>query len=75
MNTERMFKIIIMELTSDKLKIEQELERTINSDIEIDIKTKKIKDLLAKLVTTEASIVKFNIMLKPNENNEEKKQD
>lgn len=74
MNTERMFKIIVLELSSDKLKIEQELERIINSDMEISIKTKKIKYLLAKLVTAEASISKFTSMLQNNENNEEKKQ-
>jgi len=73
MNTERMFKIIVMELSSDKLKIEQELERIINSDMEISVKTKKIKYLLAKLVIAESSISKFANMLN-NENNEEKKQ-
>jgi len=73
MNTERMFKIIVMELSSDKLKIEQELERIINSDMEISVKIKKIKYLLAKLVIAESSISKFANMLN-NENNEEKKQ-
>jgi len=69
MNTERMFKIIVMELSSDKLKIEQELERIINSDMEISVKIKKIKYLLAKLVIAESSISKFANMLN-NENNE-----
>ena len=62
-----------MELSSDKLKIEQELERIINSDMEISVKIKKIKYLLAKLVIAESSISKFANMLN-NENNEEKKQ-
>ena len=57
-----------MELTIDSLKLEGELEKTINSDVDIDSKTKTIKTLLDKLVTTEASIAKFTGMININNN-------
>lgn len=56
-----------MELTTDNLKLEEELEKTINSDIETEIKVKTIKTLLAKIVATEASIVKFTNIFSANQ--------
>ena len=63
MNTERLFNIIATDLTSDKLKLEHELERIINSDLEIGFKTKTIKDLLANIATIEISLNKFISMV------------
>jgi hypothetical protein len=68
MNGERIFKIVMMELTSDSLKLEEELERTINSDIDVNIKTIKIKDLLSQIAITETSIAKFTNMVSTNNN-------
>lgn len=58
-----------MELTSDNLKLEDELERIVNSDIDIDIKIYKAKDLLARMVTIDGSIAKFTSMMTNNNNN------
>jgi len=66
MNTERLFNIIVTDLTSDKLKLEQELERVINSDLETETKTKTIKYLLTTLATTELSLTKFVSMVENN---------
>jgi hypothetical protein len=63
MNVERLFKIVTMSLTTDSLKLEQELERVINSDLNITEKTETIKTLLSKIVTTEASTAKFLTMM------------
>lgn len=59
-----------MELTTDNLKLEEELERTMNSDSDITFKTTKIKEILHKIVITEAMITKFTGMAS---NNDEKK--
>jgi hypothetical protein len=68
MEVEKLFKIVILELTTDNLKLEFELEKTINSDLTIDEKTSKIKDLLSKIVNTEAMLTKFNSMVSNNNN-------
>ena len=75
MNLERLFKIILMDLTSDNLKLDAELEKAINSDMDIHSKTQTIKALLAKIVATEASITKFtDILQKTNDSNNKMKQ-
>jgi hypothetical protein len=69
MDGERLFKIVMMDLNSDVLKLEDELESTINSNLGVNEKTKKIKKLLSKMVMVEASIVKFTSMFSINNNN------
>ena len=68
MNTERLFNIIVTDFTSDKLKLEHELERVINSDLETEIKTKTIKNILTNLATIEISLTKFVSMIDNNTN-------
>ena len=63
MDGERLFKIVMMDLNSDLLKLEDELEMTINSSMDVNEKTKKIKTLLSKIAITEASITKFSTMV------------
>ena len=59
-----------MELTIDNLKLEDELEKAINGDLEINTKTQQIKHLLSRMVTVDASIVKFTSMMTNNNNDE-----
>ena len=59
----------MMDLSSDALKLEAELEKTINSDLDIHIKVKKIKKILKLIVANEASISKFTNMITDNNNN------
>lgn len=59
-----------MELNLDSIKLEDELETAINSDMNINDKTLKIKELLTKIAITEASITKFSGMVSINNNKE-----
>ena len=63
MDGERHFKIVMMDLNSDLLKLEDELEMTINSSMDVNEKNKKIKTLLSNIAITEASITKFSTMV------------
>jgi len=69
MNHERLFKTVMLDLTSSLTKLEDDLERTINADLRLDTKTREIKFLLDKIVSTEAAIAKFNSMLTQNNEN------
>jgi hypothetical protein len=70
MNSERLFKTIMMDLNLDSIKLEDELEMVINSDMNINDKTFKIKELLTKIAITEASIIKFGNMVSINNDKE-----
>lgn len=69
MNTERVFKIMVMELTNSILKIEEDIEVAINSDLDINVKVKTIKKLLVKLTNAENSFNRFTSMMPSKENN------
>jgi hypothetical protein len=68
MNTERLFNIVIGELSIDKLKLETELETAINSSDDVDTKVMKIKSILARISTLENSIAKFSNLINNNNN-------
>jgi len=71
MRGERIFNIILSELTSEKLTYEEELERVINSNNDTEYKVSNIKKLIELLTFKEATIAKFLGMVE--NNNEEKK--
>jgi len=75
MNTEKLLRIVALELTTDLTRLELELENTINSDKNVCVhaKSSRIKQLLGRIVQTEASIMKFNQMTAQPENNENNK--
>ena len=70
MNTERLFNVVILELTTEKLKIEDSLEQALASSDDISVKSHRIKELVARLVTIETSLEKFNSMVSINNNND-----
>ena len=72
MNTEKLLRIVALELTTDLTRLELELENTINSDknVCVNAKSSRIKQLLGRIVQTEASIMKFNQMTAQPENNQ-----
>jgi hypothetical protein len=76
MNTQRLFNVVLLDWSIEKLKIEDDLERVIASDDDIDNKSHRIRLLVARLTTVEANIEKFNNMVSVNnnENNENQKQ-
>jgi hypothetical protein len=69
MNTERLFTIIVTELSTDLLKQEVELERLINSAVDINTKISDIKTCLEKISIIEMSLHKFNNMININNDN------
>ena len=70
MNTQRLFDAMILKLSLDQKTLEDELERTVNSDSKIDIKLHEFTRLLERMVTLDASIQKFNqILSSQNKNN------
>ena len=76
MNTQRLFNVVLLEWSTEKLKIEDDLERVIASGDDINDKSHRIKQLVDRLTTVEANIEKFNSMVSVNnnENNEKEKQ-
>jgi hypothetical protein len=74
MNTDRILNIVMMEMATDKLKLEAELESYINSkDMTLNDKTNMIKSTLFRLASAEVGIAKFNELIN-NNNNENQKQ-
>ena len=75
MNTERLFNVVLLELTTDKMQIEDNLEQALASTDNIQVKSMRIKDLVARLAAVESTINKFNAMvsINNNENNKETK--
>ncbi len=76
MNTQRLFNVVLLDWSTEKLKIEDDLERVIASDDDIESKSYRIRQLVANLTAVEANIEKFNSMVSVNnnENNEKEKQ-
>jgi K+/H+ antiporter YhaU regulatory subunit KhtT len=69
MDYNKIFQIITLDLTTDILKSEQDLEVTINSVMDTDKKVAKIKKILGKITKLENSLEKFNELLTNNNNN------
>ncbi len=61
--------IMVMELTSDILKAEEALEKTINSDDVLDIKIINAKHQLTNLLVAENKLAKFNSMFTSEDTN------
>jgi len=72
MNTERMFRVVLMDLTSAQIKLENDLEMAINSDEKLEIKSIRIRQILSEITTIENSINKFTSMFQSTNNNEVK---
>lgn len=71
MNTERLFNLVMTDMTMDKLKLEDDLERVINNkEMSIDVKINETKSLLYRISTCENAIATFSNLL----NNNNKKQ-
>lgn len=69
MNTERLFNAVLIDYSSEQIRLEDKLETVINSTMDIDSKIYEIKSLLQKITTNEASILKFKDMVSINNNN------
>ena len=58
----------MMDLSSTQAKLEDKLETTINSEIELSQKSAAVQKLLIELVQIEMAMTKFNSMLIQNNN-------
>jgi hypothetical protein len=73
MNTERIINLVMMEMTMDKMKLEDDIESAINrNDISIEERTNTLKSLVYRLSTVENAIATFSNMLNNNNNTKEK---
>jgi hypothetical protein len=70
METNRFMQIMVMELSSDILKAEEALEKTINSSDSLNTKVEKAKFQIGNLLLAESKLEKFNSMFR----NEDKTQ-
>ena len=61
--------IMVMELTSDILKAEEALEKTINSDDVLELKISNAKHQLTNLLVAENKLAKFNSMFTSEDTN------
>jgi hypothetical protein len=64
METNRFMQIMVMELTSDILKAEEALEKTINSSDSLSTKIEKSKFQIGNLLLAESKLEKFNSMFR-----------
>ena len=75
MKTERLFNVVLLELSAEQLKLEDALEQALVSTMgDIGWKSTTIKDLVTKLATLEITIAKFNDMISHNNDNQNKKE-
>lgn len=68
MNTERLFNAVLVDYSSEQIRLEDKLETVINSTMDIDDKIHQIKSLLVKITTNETSVLKFKDMVSINNN-------
>ena len=73
MDFEVLHSIILQELANDQLQLETEVERLVNSDIDIPNKVLKIKAALKEVATNEMMANKWLTYLSSNDNNDLKK--
>lgn len=66
----RMINILLTDLTSDRLKKEQEMERIINDNIEISEKVSLIKGQLREIVLTDLMIAEWRKLISSSESSE-----
>jgi hypothetical protein len=66
MNTERIFRMVMTDLTLERLKLEEDLERTVNSDLESDFKLQQIKSMVSRIAIVDASLAQFSSMMNNN---------
>lgn len=71
MNTQRLFDAMVFKFSLDQKRLDDDLERMINSDNDMDYKLYEFEKILGKMVLLDASITKFKEILSNIENNNE----
>jgi hypothetical protein len=70
MEANRIVSIIISDLSLENLKLQESLEKAINSSDDVNTKLTKVKMYLAELATNEMMITKFQSLVSPQNNND-----
>ena len=70
MNSERLIQILLAELNIENLKIQQDLEISINKVDKTDLIVNEVKYLLRDLAMNELSIAKLQILINNTKKNE-----
>jgi predicted metal-dependent enzyme (double-stranded beta helix superfamily) len=70
METNRIISIIISDLSLENLKLQESLEKAINSSDDVNTKLTKVKMYLAELATNEMMLTKFQSLVSPQNNND-----
>lgn len=64
----RLGQIVITDLAKEKLVLEERLEKTVNSDMDIEVKLSIIKATLKEIVLGESMFVKWQNYMTPQDN-------
>lgn len=69
MNTERFFEAMAFKLSLDQKKLDDKLERVVNSKLSLEDKLIKFESILRKMVDLEGLVTKFNELVQTTNNN------
>ncbi len=64
MNIERLFRLVVMELTTENLRLEEDLENAINSISSAKEKTTKIQRIIERMTVNDSSLNKVSTIIK-----------
>ena len=60
MNTQRIFEAMALKVSLDQKRLDDELERVVNSDIPLDNKLSNMESVLQKMVNLDGIVIKLN---------------
>jgi hypothetical protein len=71
----KIYKVVLARMVADKLVLEEELQRLVNSDIETSKKVDKIKTILSEVTKIDNMVSKWNTYMgvDDNQNNDDDK--
>jgi hypothetical protein len=69
MNTQRIFEAMALKESLDQKRLDDELERVVNTDTPLDIKLFNIESVLQKMVNLDGIVKKLNEVIQVNNNN------
>jgi hypothetical protein len=72
MNTERIFEAMAFKLSLDQKKLDDKLERVVNSKLSLEDKLVKFESILQKMVDLEGLVTKFNEVIQTTNKNNNK---
>ncbi len=75
MNTERFFEAMAFKLSLDQKKLDDKLERVVNSKLSLEDKLVKFESILQKMVDLEGLVTKFNEVIQTTNKNNNKDAD